>query len=147
MPRRRAIKAVLHNFLETYTSRYSDYNGYWLFGQTIGLFDRLEFDLLGESQTCFTPLIDFSAHLAILKFNEQLKMAGFERSILREARLVIAELPGDFERPVNSHVRCGNLVSFTARVVTDLGKTFEKKKWIFVAPHDPCLESRRWMPS
>ena len=32
MPTRRVIKSVLHNFLGTYTSRYSDYNGYWLFG-------------------------------------------------------------------------------------------------------------------
>ncbi len=30
--RRRIIKAVLDNFLGTYTSRYSDFHGYWLFG-------------------------------------------------------------------------------------------------------------------
>ena len=36
MPRRRTIKGVLDNFLGTYTSRYSDYDGYWLFGMVVG---------------------------------------------------------------------------------------------------------------
>ena len=26
------IKSVLRNFLETFASRYTDYDGYWLFG-------------------------------------------------------------------------------------------------------------------
>jgi hypothetical protein len=28
----RAIRGMLRNFLGTYTSQYSDYKGYWLFG-------------------------------------------------------------------------------------------------------------------
>lgn len=48
MARRRVIKSVLHNFLGTYISRYSDFRGYWLFGFLVSnRFDfESEFDLL-----------------------------------------------------------------------------------------------------
>jgi hypothetical protein len=48
MKPRRIIKGVLHNFLGTYTSRYSDYDGYWLFGMLVRDVEELSIDLLPE---------------------------------------------------------------------------------------------------
>jgi hypothetical protein len=41
----RAIKCALHNFLGTYSSRYSEYSGYWLFGFLVNDLTRIDFDL------------------------------------------------------------------------------------------------------
>ena len=46
MAKRRAIRGVLGNFLGTFTSRYSDYDGYWLFGFLVADLKDLRIDLL-----------------------------------------------------------------------------------------------------
>jgi hypothetical protein len=50
MPSSRTLRAVLHNTLGTYLSRYSDYDGYWLFGFLVPRLIELKFDLLRRSQ-------------------------------------------------------------------------------------------------
>ena len=49
MTSRRVIPGVLHNFLGTFTSRYSDFDGYWVFGFLIESMDRVRIDLLSEA--------------------------------------------------------------------------------------------------
>ena len=49
MASRSVIKSVLWNFLGTYMSRYSDYDGYWLFGFLIEDMGELEINILGQS--------------------------------------------------------------------------------------------------
>ena len=48
MTSRRVIPGVLHNFLGTFTSRYSDFNGYWIFGFLVEKMDSVRIDLLAE---------------------------------------------------------------------------------------------------
>jgi hypothetical protein len=48
MATRRVIKSVLRNFLGTYTSRYSEIRGYWLFGFLVPDLGELHFDLLSR---------------------------------------------------------------------------------------------------
>ena len=45
----RAMKSVLHNFLETYTSRYSDYDGFWVFGFIVETMLPANIDLMASS--------------------------------------------------------------------------------------------------
>jgi hypothetical protein len=72
IPRRRNLKGVLAGFLGTYTSRYSDYQGFWLFGFIVGLPNPLEIDLLGVQENALSPE-DMAGDLARVKFREQLR--------------------------------------------------------------------------
>ena len=49
MTTRKAIKSVLDNFLGTYISRYSDYDGYWLFGFLVKESPHLKINLLSTN--------------------------------------------------------------------------------------------------
>jgi hypothetical protein len=46
---RRNLIGALHNFLATFTSGYSDYDGYWLFGFLLKDADELRIDLLNPN--------------------------------------------------------------------------------------------------
>src|SRR5206468_1458652 len=97
----RVVKAVLKNFLGTYTSRYSDYCGYWLFGFLVGDLDEVQFDLLtraGGNQN--TPRA-VATLLAATKFADQMCKAGLKPSQFRDARLRIKKLMGTTEELVN----------------------------------------------
>lgn len=65
MPTQRAIRGVLGNFLGTYTSRYSEHDGYWLFGLVVAELGELEVNLLADpddgSGTAFHVLINSAA--------------------------------------------------------------------------------------
>lgn len=143
MANRRMIRGALGNFLGTYTSRYSDYDGYWLFGMLVDQLDELDIDLLhpGESSGPASP-IALAIRLAASKLADQLGKAGIPASCIREARLTIAKLPGVTQGPVNGRVCAGHNVRFCARVVSDLGTTYEKAISVFIAPHNPRIESR-----
>lgn len=143
MPRRRAIKAVMRNFLETYTSRYSDYEGYWLFGQVIDKFERLEFSLLVNGGTATEVVIAAVGRLAVERFAQQLKAARISRLWIRDAQLTMVRLPGQLSRLVNCHERNGHLLRFAFRALSDHGKVYACEKQVFVAFHDPTLEMRR----
>lgn len=135
---RRIIKSVLHNFLGTYTSRYSEFRCYWLFGFLVEHLGRITIDLLAEvGKQGRTPL-ERARWLAAQKFAEQIGKAGLPRTWFREARLEITKQA----RIVNLYSRKGYDVRFSASVITDLGKTIEEATSVFVAPHNPFLESQ-----
>jgi len=141
--RRRTIKGVLHNFLGTYTSRYSDYDGYWLFGMLVGDVGELKIDLLSPSAaTSASAPVAAAIQLAAQKFREQMEKAGLSVSWVREARLDITRLPDSRRGPVNGRVCAGHDVRFVARVVSDYGKAYESEMSVFVAPHDSGVELR-----
>jgi hypothetical protein len=143
MTRRRAINGVLHNFLGTYTSRYSDYDGYWLFGMLVGDAGDLKIDLSSRSmgKTDSAPLAA-AVQLAAQKFREQMEKTGLSISCVREAQLDITKLPDSGRGAVNGRVCVGHNVRFVARVVSDYGKKYEHAMSVFVAPHDPAVERR-----
>ena len=135
--------SVLHNFLGTYTSRYSDYDGYWLFGMVVDHLDSLDIDLLHpEGNSVGATPVAFATWLAVERFAEQIERAGLSISHLREARLSITKSPVVTHGPVNGHVCAGHYVRFAAKAVSQLGTTYERATSVFVAPHDPRVESR-----
>ena len=140
---RKAIKGVLHNFLETYTSRYSDYDGYWLFGMLIGESEQFSIDLLDTySKPSERALMTAAVQLAATKFKEQMVKAGLSLSCIREAKLAVSKSPDVRSGYVNGHRCAGFDVSFAARAVSPNGKAYECQKSVFVAPHDPEVELR-----
>ena len=101
MSTRRVIQSVLHNFLGTYTSRYSDFNGYWLFGFLVESLDCFEFDLFAADCNSPVAVDEFARQLAVARFADQLRKSMLERSRVREARLSIRRLPKTIIAPVN----------------------------------------------
>jgi hypothetical protein len=140
---RKAVEGVLHNFLETYTSRYSDYDGYWLFGMLTDEMGQLNINLLNTAcETSEVTPMTFAARLAVTKFEEQMKKAGLSLSCLREARLVATKSHDLVNGYVNGHPCVGFNVRFVVTAVSPQGKIYERKKSFFVAPHDPNMELR-----
>jgi len=141
MPRRKAVEGVLRNFLGTYISRCSDYCGYWLFGFLVSERFKAEFDLLnpgrGDSET---PLV-FAEQLAATKFEDQLRKAGLDLSMVQEARLTISSSIDVTKASVHGHPGPVFNVSFRAWAVMVDGRPCECEHSAIVAPHDPRVES------
>lgn len=142
MSTQRAIKGVLGNFLGTYTSRYSDYNGYWLFGFLVRELDELRIELLPPDDSHPDSPTGVAVQLAVVRFRDQFQKAGLELRQVQEAWLTIRKLPGVATGPVNSRPTEGHSVSFSAEAVMAGGRRYEKQRTVFVAPHDPNAESR-----
>lgn len=143
MTSRRVIPGLLHNFLGTFTSRYSDFDGYWVFGLLVESMDTVRIDLLAD----FTEVADsspsgFARRLAAQKFSEQAAKAGLSSARFREAYLDISKSAEPTRGFVNGRSSAGHCVRFQAHIVTDLGRAYDRTAYIFVAPHDPNIESR-----
>lgn len=141
MPTRRIIKSVLHNFLGTYTSRYTDHNGFWLFGLVVDGLEEWEFDLLNDSQSMDT-IKSFAATIAAQRFLDQLSKAGLSRTVVRTATLTIKKLRDSVDGQVNSHLCKGHVLEFRASATSDLGRDFRFEAHVFVAPHNPRFEHK-----
>ena len=140
---RRAIKGVLHNFLRTYTSRYSDYDGYWLFGLVAAQLGDVRVDLCADPPAgrVLTPLAALT-EFARRKFREQLDKAGVPRRYIGEAELRVTRSDASTHGPVNGRWSDGHDFTFTVRAVSDRRTTFQDQVTVFVALHDATLESR-----
>ncbi len=143
MTSHRVIPGVLHNFLGTFTSRYSDFDGYWVFGFLVESMDGVRIDLLGGvAENADSSPSGFARRLAAQKFSEQIAKAGLSRKWFREAYLDISKSPESTVGFVNGRSSSGYDLRFRAHVVTDLGREYDSTAAIFVAPHDPKIESR-----
>jgi hypothetical protein len=130
MPSRKMLKSVIHGFLGTYVSRYSDFDGYLLFGFIVDSLSLLEIDLT-ESEPALavrTPHGELS-RLARQKFKEQLSKVGLPISVVRNATLRICK-----GEPRWSYFGRGFDVSFSIRVETDLGRVYEDGVREYIAP-------------
>jgi hypothetical protein len=140
---RRQITGALCGLLDTYGSRYSDYDGYWIFGLLVREADSFSFDLLREeSAPALSPVVAEARLLARTKFQEQLQRAHIPAECVSEAKLTIQKIGGSKIGPVSGHLLHGHQVSLVAEAISDLGKKYRSEKFVFVAPHDPCVEHR-----
>ncbi len=140
MPSTRVLQGVVHNALETYLSRYSSYDGYWLFGFLVSHLDHLEFDLLAPQGPRGTP-VEAAQFLAVQAFRDQLAKAGLGIDRVRNAALTLqrgqgADVVGEplFGRGWELHA------SLQVEAVT--GHSFHAKQLVCVAAHDPQVERR-----
>jgi hypothetical protein len=138
------MKGALHNFLGTLASRYTAFNGYWLFG-FLPSNETLRIDLLKatEIETRARPE-SVLTQIAVMRFAEQCAMARVDRSIIRKATLAVTFLPTP--RTQRYSERLGRDVSLEAWVVLAQGARFQDRWKIFVAPHDPLLEAQSRSP-
>ncbi|MCL2726396.1 MAG: hypothetical protein FWD69_18400 [Polyangiaceae bacterium] len=95
--RRRSIPSVLHNFLDTLSSRYSDYDGYWIFGLVISDLNCSTISLVaGALTTSGSPSWCAFVTLARSRFADQAKMNSVT-SFIRRAELSIERGPSHLE--------------------------------------------------
>jgi hypothetical protein len=137
------IKSVLDAFLGTFTSRYSDFDGYWLFGFLVADLDRRTIDLLGVSAAddVRAPW-DFASALARARFRDQADKQRVPLEAIRSAEMEVAKLPGVAEALINTERWAGSNVQCTVRATTPDGRAVERTRRVFVAPHSN-RESRR----
>ncbi len=141
MATRRVIKGVLHSFLGTYSSRYSDYRGYWLFGLLVSDLDELIVNLLGPVPNRPHPRWRLQK-LAVTRFKDQVRKARLKPEQIREARLSIKRSPEVARGSVNDHLCAGWQVIFHARALMDDDRWYDCEQVLFVALHDPQVEQR-----
>ena len=141
IPKRRQLNGVLAGFLGTYTSRYSDFEGYWMFGFIVETVGQLEIDLLGK-RSSEVGAIAAAENLARSKFCEQLRKHGFASSAAAGANLRIVPGVEQVERLAGDLRRLGRDLAFHASVLSDTGNRYTRTKVVFVASHDPRLEQR-----
>lgn len=141
MPSRRVLKSVVHGFLGTLVSRYSDYRGYWLFGQLPADLDQWVVDLTADPPAGEAPT-EIARRLAIRRFQEQLRKSRLDMSVVQEASLVWTRAEPALGWQ-GDHEAQGHRVELRVRVVTDKGGVIERGQSFFVALHDPSRERRR----
>ena len=143
MASRRVTPGVLHNFLGTFTSRYSDFAGYWVFGFLVATMDTVRIDLLADvAESADSSPSGFARRRAAQKFSEQITKAGLSSARIREAYLDISKSAESTRGFFNGRSSSGYDVRFQAHVVTDLGRAYDSTASPFVAPHDPKMELR-----
>jgi hypothetical protein len=142
MATRRVIKGVLENFLGTYVSRYSDYDGYRLFGFLVNDLGELRINLLGERVSEPDTPMGVAVLSAVSKFEDQCDKAGLVPSQVRDAWLMIRRLSGLDWGSVNGHWCAGFNLGFSVVAITDDAKRYERNRVEFVAPHNPVVELR-----
>ena len=144
MSRRNVIKAVLVGFLGTWTSRYSEYDGYWIFGFLVPDLVDWEIELLQE------PPMDgpnmgpraFAIHRAVTAFGDQIRKVGLPISSVKQASIRVTTV--EIGRPgwVNGVAVTGNVVRFDAAAVSNTGRSYSHTVSRFVCEHDPIRELR-----
>ena len=140
MPSARVLRGIAYNSLDTYVSRYSSYNGYWLFGFLVGSLSHVDFDLLAPQGPSGTPLEAAQAR-AVHVFREQLAKAGLEIARIRNARLTLQR--GRVANVVTEDFSTSGwevLVSLHAEAST--GRVFHAERVVCVAAHNPNVERR-----
>jgi hypothetical protein len=142
MARRRVIKGVVHNFLGTLSSRYSDYDGYWVFGLLVSGLNELTIDLLSDADIPDDSVLTHLIRLARERFSEQLVRQRLALSSVRSASLQITRSPAPTIGVVNGHRADGYEVTLCARVVSDLHTAYAGQVTVFVAPHNAEIEIR-----
>jgi hypothetical protein len=91
MSSRNTIQGVLDKFLGIFTSRYSDHDGYWIFGFFIEKPDSVCINLLETPVVGSSPEpLDRAKSPAVEKFRDQFAKTGVEPRCVREASLDIS---------------------------------------------------------
>jgi hypothetical protein len=142
MPTARVLNGVLRGLLNGYTSRNSDHDGYWVFGQLVPELESDSFDLMCPASGELTDPRRTAHEIAVARFTHQLEKAEFPPDRLSSARLDLERQPNEVTGSVNGRPRAGYVLRFRATAITNTGRPFSYEIREFVAPHDPQVEHR-----
>ena len=139
---RNALSGVLTNFLGTYVSRNSDYNGYWIFGNLVPNSTTVSIDLLGHATDGALSAISVARNRAVVQFNGQLTKAGLSPTEISAASLAIHHSLEPVTGTVNGYRCIGYQVTFAAAATMVSGKQYQSSRLVFIAPHNPQNEQQ-----
>jgi len=109
------VRALLKNFLGTYTSRYSDFQGYWLFGFLVADLAELRIDLLAAPTPATEGPLSAAGRLAVEKFQDQMRKLRAAPSGLRGSWLTLRRSTSAAMGDVNGHACLGYSVHFEVK--------------------------------
>jgi hypothetical protein len=127
--------------LGAYLSRYSDRDGYWLFGFLVPTLIELRIDLL-EPAPHEVPAFQQAIDRGVAVFQKQLALSGCPLERLTAADLVLSKGPDPVDIEVNGVRSSGWFVVAKASATTRTGRRFEPEERVQVAPHNPAVERR-----
>jgi hypothetical protein len=139
---RRRLTGVLGSFLDGFASRYSDYDGYWVFGLVARETDDATFELLPEVGVGASPTVAAASRIARARLVTLLQKAKIPAECVASAKVRMSKLEPAVTGPVNGRLCLGHRFSLTADATSDLGKRYTAEKIVFVAPHDASVEHR-----
>ncbi|MUZ74352.1 hypothetical protein GOZ90_16810 [Agrobacterium vitis] len=135
MPRRKQFKAIGHDILQTFASRYNDLNGYWALGQYVAFLHgpgkhHIEFDL--ERGTVVPDNVDFTLSALYYRgaIHRMMAANAMPRTWLAGATIRVS-------------IMGSTTASCEIEIVSDLGKTYRSDYSVTARPHDPDREHRR----
>lgn len=137
----RALKSVLHNFLGSFTSRYTDYNGYSFWGFVLPYLDFYEIDLLKRNKN-YTEniLLNEFSDLANRIFLDQLGKHRIETYEILKAKLIFTIVDSSQTIDVNGYLTNASTIKVYAEAQTGLYRIYDKTMYITVAKHNPEIE-------
>ena len=141
MPVTRTLKGVINSFLDTFVSRYSAYDGYWLFGVLVPELTTFCVDLLNPPSDS-RPHFQRAIQLAARKFREQAHKGKIDLQMLRVAKLTMSrrEEPIPFEVSGFATEAWPLTVSVAAEDLR--GRRHLAEQVLLVARHNPAVERR-----
>jgi hypothetical protein len=136
----RALRGALGNFLGKFTSRYREFEGYWLFGFLVVEHESFEIDLIKSTHDLTVTPLATVTQLARSAFEDQIRKAKLLPNQVSEAKGVFVKHPDQCEGWVNTHRKKGFNVTIRAEAMSNRQKCFAKVVKLFIAPHDPLSE-------
>jgi hypothetical protein len=136
------INGAIAGFLGTYSSRYSDFRGYWLMPRLLSPSAPLTFDLMGTGDLPNDPC-GSAERLAREKFSQQLAKHRRKPSDLKSATLEIRTSDTSKRALAGPSTRDCYTMTLSLVVAATLGKHFKRQIELLVAPHNPHFELRR----
>lgn len=131
---------VAYNFLGTFTSRYSNYDGYWLFGFLVPNFAVVRVNLLQANVEQDDAICSFMKQRAVVRFADQCQKGRLALSTISTAILKLHQLPERVPGEINGHPCSGFHVRFDVEVFGVDGRRGHSSCELFVAPHNPAVE-------
>jgi hypothetical protein len=137
------IFSCARGFLGTIISRYSNYDGYWIYGFLIKQHESIEINLLDsiDNYPGRNPLKYFT-RISINKFHTQVIKNQINEKDIQEAKLTVRNTNITSWGFVNRERSIGFDVVVEIVIVKSNGRKIVEKKNIFVAPHNPSKELR-----
>ena len=133
MGRRKELKGVCNDLLDSFVSRYNDIDGYWALGKFQAFLQtthevQLQFHLTGEKgkESVFQQTLDYYR----LSLQRHLKARSLSDAWVDRAVITVVSLS-------SSQLDC------VLEIKADNGKGFEAKRVVAVRPHKPERELQR----
>lgn len=133
MGRRKELKGICNDLLDSFVSRYNDIDGFWALGKFQAFLqttheEQLQFHLTREKgkESVFQQTLDYYR----LSFQRHLKVRNLSDAWIDRAVITVAS-------PSSSQLDC------ILKIKADNGRVFEAKRLVAVRPHKPGRELQR----